>query len=152
MACSLTCGQRRVDAWGKTKDFRGARALEKGLKDIVFAYAYPRLDMEVSKKMNHLLKAPFCVHPKTGKVCVPIDPSEPWEFNPEKVCTVGGFLNQLNNSKTGNTTGDEKWIGTDMEVAVETFRNCFLDALQTEAKERLVAKAREAAAAPTLAW
>ena len=152
MACSLTCGQRRVDAWGKTKDFRGARALEKGLKDIVFAYAYPRLDMEVSKKMNHLLKAPFCVHPKTGKVCVPIDPSEPWEFNPEKVCTVGGFLNQLNNSKTGNTTGDEKWIGTDMEGAVETFRNCFLDALQAEAKEGLVAKAREVAAAPTLAW
>lgn len=141
-----------VAALKKGKDNRGARALEKGLKDIIFAYAYPRLDMEVSKKMNHLLKAPFCVHPKTGKVCVPIDPADAWEFDPEEVCTVGGLLNQLNTAKGGTAAGDEKWIGTDMEAAVETFRSCFLDALQGEAKEGLAAKAREVAAAPTLAW
>jgi DNA primase small subunit len=138
----------------KAKEHRAARAMEKSIKDIVFAYTYPRLDMEVSKKMNHLLKAPFCVHPKTGKVCVPIDPADAWSFNPDTVCTVGGLLNQLNTGgkTSGAGNGDEKWKGTGMEKAVETFRTCFLDGLQTESKDNLTAKAREVAAAPTMAW
>jgi DNA primase small subunit len=49
---------------------------------------YPRLDENVSKSLLHLLKAPFCVHPKTGKVCVPI-PVDEWNtFDLDTVPTL----------------------------------------------------------------
>lgn len=40
----------------------------KALEDVILQYTYPRIDAEVSKHRNHLLKAPFCVHPGTGEL------------------------------------------------------------------------------------
>jgi DNA primase small subunit len=74
------------------------------LEDIVLLYTYPRIDAEVSKHRNHLLKAPFCVHPKTGKVCVPVDPERIDEFDPESVPTVHQLLSELDD--LGKTDGE----------------------------------------------
>lgn len=62
--------------------------LERLVPGIVFTYTFPRLDVEVSKHRNHLLKAPFCIHPKTGRVCVPISVAAADSFDPTTVPTV----------------------------------------------------------------
>lgn len=55
------------------------------IEEIMFALTYPRLDINVSKGINHLLKAPFCIHPKTGKICTPFHPNSVTKFDPTTV-------------------------------------------------------------------
>lgn len=68
------------------------------LPEIVFAYLYPRLDANVSKQRNHLLKSPFAVHPKTGRVCVPVLAAAIEDFDPFAVPTLGQLQDELNQS------------------------------------------------------
>ncbi|KAK4535542.1 hypothetical protein CDCA_CDCA05G1567 [Cyanidium caldarium] len=65
-------------AGGGRREPRDPTALHR----IVFHHLYPRLDVEVTKQTNHLLKAPFCVHPKTGRVCVPFRAADVQRFRP----------------------------------------------------------------------
>jgi len=94
------------------------------MEDIILQYTYPRLDAEVSKHRNHLLKAPFCVHPATGmsilarlilflmgnirlgRICVPVRPGEVARFDPETVPTVGQLLRELDEQTMDG--GDER--------------------------------------------
>lgn len=65
-------------------------------EDVILHYTYPRLDNAVTEHRHHLLKAPFCVHPATGRVCVPIDPKHVEDFDPEAVPTIVDLLRELN--------------------------------------------------------
>merc|ERR1712137_1197737 len=93
------------------------------LKEIILQYSYPRLDINVSKQMNHLLKAPFVVHPKTGRVCVPIDTSKLNEFDPAKVPTIGRIIEDL------NVSGDPR--DTSLKTYTHWFDVKFLQPMET---------------------
>lgn len=106
------------------------KALKEAKQDIVLEYTYPRLDTEVSKKLNHLLKSPFCVHPGTGRVCVPIDTRRLEEFDPFGVPTVGDLLEEIDGwdekHKDDAEEGEGKkiadWEKTSMKPYVDFFR------------------------------
>lgn len=84
-----------------TKDLMTAK------QNLILEYSYPRLDVEVSKHLNHLLKAPFCVHPGTNRVCVPIDPSRPEDFDPFGVPKVTDLLKEIDSWDQTHTEEDD---------------------------------------------
>ncbi|KAG5892628.1 hypothetical protein JTB14_019716 [Gonioctena quinquepunctata] len=65
-------------------------------EEIKLQYSYPRLDINVTKGLNHLLKAPFCVHPKSGKVSVPFNPKMVDNFDPGNVPTLSLLIDEIN--------------------------------------------------------
>lgn len=70
-------------------------------KEIMLQYCYPRLDVNVSKGVNHLLKSPFSVHPKTGRISVPIDLKELDRFDPFAVPTISLICDELDRPRIG---------------------------------------------------
>lgn len=61
-----------------TKNFN-TKVIVEAKQDIILETMYPRLDVEVTRQMIHLLKSPFCIHPGTGNVCVPFDASKTFD-------------------------------------------------------------------------
>lgn len=72
------------------------------VEEIMLQFTYPRLDINVTKGINHLLKAPFCIHPKSGKVSIPINPKLIDKFDPDSVPTLSLLIKEISehDSKT----------------------------------------------------
>ena len=114
------------------KDYK---ALEAWRVELVLKHCYPRLDANVSKQQNHLLKSPFCVHPKTGRVCVPINPADADDFNPFAVPTLRQLCAQIDAYDGPAEVDDlEK---TDMKKALETFDQAFMHDMMPVNRKKL---------------
>lgn len=122
-----------------------SKELLEAKQDIVLEYTYPRLDAEVSKKLNHLLKSPFVVHPGTGRVCVPIDTRRVEEFDPLSVPTVTQLLQEIDEWE--GEEGEKKvqdWEKTSLKPYVDYFRK-FVAGLMEEEKPALKRERQEGA-------
>ncbi|KAG9123351.1 hypothetical protein FRC07_015058 [Ceratobasidium sp. 392] len=111
--------------------------LKAAVEDVILQYTYPRIDTEVSKHRNHLLKAPFCVHPGTGRVCVPVDPARVDEFDPETVPSVGQLLQELNNVPDAESGSEHHsdWEHTSLKPYVDMLEK-HAAAIMNDSRER----------------
>ncbi|CAG0914240.1 unnamed protein product [Notodromas monacha] len=79
------------------------RKFSNCLKEIKLQFLYPRLDINVTKGFNHLLKAPFCIHPGTKRVCVPFNPESVDSFTPEDVPLLDKLISERTYSSSEGT-------------------------------------------------
>ncbi|KAH6653066.1 hypothetical protein BKA67DRAFT_659709 [Truncatella angustata] len=128
---------------------KDSKKLRDAKQDVVLEYTYPRLDIEVSKKLNHLLKSPFVVHPGTGRVCVPIDTKHLDDFNPLEVPTIQGLLSEIDSWSSGDVEvkqedgkGLQDWEKTSLKPYVDYFR-VFVSGLMKDERDPRVKRERE---------
>ncbi|NXH27024.1 PRI1 primase, partial [Myiagra hebetior] len=76
--------------------------------EVMLQFCFPRLDINVSKGLGHLLKSPFSVHPKTGRVSVPLDLQKLDQFDPFAVPTITSLCHELD---TAGSDGEQEDVG-----------------------------------------
>lgn len=150
----------------KSKQAKNISAADKSKIELwtikqVFRYSYPRLDINVSKMQNHLLKSPFCVHPKTGRVCVPIDVRKVDQFDPFEVPTLPQLMDELDAFEKNNNDAEEsgnqrdgrrkkkvsfEWQKTSLNESFMYFQKEFLNPMLKELKRDDRVKAEKIAA------
>lgn len=155
-------GRSSMSKWADidslAKSGSGSKNLDTALlrdakQDVLLEYTYPRLDIEVSKKLNHLLKSPFVIHPGTGRVCVPIDArsGKLEQFDPLAVPTVQTLLSEIDtwaaeNGDTAVIEGEKSiqdWEKTSLRPYIEQFRGFVNGLLKDEMADVKVKRERD---------
>uniref|UniRef100_A0A8R1I1T6 DNA primase n=1 Tax=Caenorhabditis japonica TaxID=281687 RepID=A0A8R1I1T6_CAEJA len=78
------------------------------LMHFVLQRCYPRLDVNVSTGTNHLLKSPFCIHPKTGNVAVPLNVEQISEFDVSKCPRIDRVVGELESLLAGRENDENE--------------------------------------------
>merc|ERR1712176_1550282 len=123
--------------WNQLKAAWSAYANKRKLKnyennaiyEIVLQLCYPRLDVNVTKGLNHLLKSPFSVHPKTGRVCVPFLAQNVDSFDPFTVPTLKEVITEVDNWSGDPTVLD--YSKTSLKSSIDMFKK-FSRSCQTQ--------------------
>ena len=99
---------------------------------------------------NHLLKSPFCVHPKTGRVCVPMEVAKIDSFDPFSVPTLPQLMRELDNYQREHGADDSAtehdWQKTSLKGPFEHFRKQFLTPMSNELRRERREEAEQKAA------
>lgn len=110
------------------------------LEEFKVQHAYPRLDINVSKGLNHLLKSPFSVHPKTGRVSVPIDAKRIEDFVPENVPNISQIVSEVDEFDKRMPPEDklqrEKYEKTSLKSSIVRFSRFINDLVQDNKQMR----------------
>lgn len=94
--------------------------------EIMLQYCFPRLDINVSKGINHLLKSPFSVHPKTGRISVPIDLQKVDQFDPFTVPTISSICHELDAISTNEKEKEENKAESDIKHRTRDYKKTSL--------------------------
>ncbi|KAI5641781.1 DNA primase small subunit domain-containing protein [Phthorimaea operculella] len=104
------------------------RKLKYLVEEIKIQYCYPRLDVNVTKGFNHLLKSPFSIHPKTGKICVVFKPGQAKNFKLDEVPAIASLLD--------DSSPDNAAHQANMRTAVKNFQEVVFSLEKSEAIRR----------------
>ena len=132
-------GTNNASKLAKNMSSKDRIKIETWPSQTILTYTYPRLDVNVSKMRNHLLKSPFCVHPKTGRVCVPFLAKHVEDFDPFSVPTLPQLMNELDSYDQEHGDDDEEknkvlpeWKKTSLKGYLEPFEKEFLEPMMKE--------------------
>ncbi|CAJ0847580.1 15024_t:CDS:10 [Entrophospora sp. SA101] len=117
--------QTSSDRWKNITDELNKKNLPMCKNEIILQYAYPRLDRAVSTTINHLLKSPFCIHPDTGRVCVPILPETCDDFDPLSSPTVRLLIDELERAHAIHPVTKDFYSKTSLKSHIKYFNEFF---------------------------
>lgn len=107
-------------AWAEHTKKKKVLPNDNALYEVVLQLCYPRLDVNVTKGVNHLLKSPFSIHPKTGRLCVPFLAKDVDTFDPFTVPVLSDLCKELDAWSGDNVVPD--YTKTSMKSSVELFK------------------------------